>query len=275
MLADEKLREGNLDEALAALKDEVRKNPANSKYRVFLFQLQSVLGDWERAMTQLKVLGDLDSGTLTMVQMYREALKCEALRAEIFAGKRSPLIFGEPEEWIAWMIQALQADGEGRPEQAAELRAKALEQAPATSGQVGDQTFEWIADADSRLGPLLEVVIFGRYYWVPFHRIREIQIEEPADLRDFVWTPAMFTWANAGEAVGLIPTRYPGSERSADGAVRLARRTEWIEQGPDTYHGLGQRMFATDGGDLPLLETRAVRLDVEAEAASGSEITES
>ena len=73
----------------------------------------------------------------------------------------------------------------------------------------------------------------------------------------------------------MIPTRYPGSERSADGAVRLARRTEWIEQGPDTYHGLGQRMFATDGGDLPLLETRAVRLDVEAEAASGSEITES
>ena len=31
--------------------------------------------------------------------------------------------------------------------------------------------FEWIADADSRLGPLLEVILEGKYYWAPFCRI--------------------------------------------------------------------------------------------------------
>ena len=32
-----------------------------------------------------------------MVQTYREALRCEVHRAEVFAGRKSPLILGEPD----------------------------------------------------------------------------------------------------------------------------------------------------------------------------------
>ncbi|MFO1349473.1 MAG: hypothetical protein U1F68_01835 [Gammaproteobacteria bacterium] len=35
------------------MQEQVRKNPANAKYRVFLFQLLAVLGQWERALNQL------------------------------------------------------------------------------------------------------------------------------------------------------------------------------------------------------------------------------
>ncbi len=66
----------------------MRKDPANAKHRIFLFQLLAVLGQWERAMNQLNVAGELDAGTLAMVQTYREALRCEVLRGEIFAGRR-------------------------------------------------------------------------------------------------------------------------------------------------------------------------------------------
>ena len=78
----------------------------------------------------------------------------------------------------------------------------------------GKADFEWLADADSRLGPILEAVIDGRYFWVPLENIHQIVLEKPKDLRDVVWVPAEFMWRNGGTAVGLIPSRYPGSESS-------------------------------------------------------------
>ena len=39
MQAEDLWRTGDLDEALRAIQDQVRKEPANAKYRVFLFQL--------------------------------------------------------------------------------------------------------------------------------------------------------------------------------------------------------------------------------------------
>jgi type VI secretion system protein ImpE len=262
MLADQTLKEGRVDEALEQLQERVRKDPSNAKYRTFLFQLLAVTGQWERAMTQLKVVGDLDAATLPMVQMYREALHCEALRARVFAGGSSPLVFGDPEPWIAHVIEALRGSAEGRHAEAAEVRDRALEEAPATPGTIDGEPFAWIADADSRLGPLVEAIVNGRYYWVPFHRIRRIAVEEPSDLRDVVWTPVHFTWANGGEAVGLIPTRYPGSESSDDNLIRLARKTDWPQVADDVYEGRGQRMYATDSGEYPLMDVRSIELSV-------------
>jgi len=71
------------------------------------------------------------------------------------------------------------------------------------------------------------VILEGRYVWVPFCRIKRVNIERPADLRDLVWAPAQFVWTNGGEASGHIPGRYPQTEKSADGALRLARKTDW------------------------------------------------
>ena len=64
-------------------------------------------------------------------------------------------------------------------------------------------TFAWIADADPRLGPVLEVFVNGNYMWVPFARVHAMQFDPPADLRDQVWMPARFTWSNGGEACRL------------------------------------------------------------------------
>lgn len=261
------LRGGDPSTALSDLQEQVRKNPSNAKLRVFLFQLLAIEGRWDRALTQLNVAGELDAGNLAMVQTYREALLCEALRDQIFAGHRSPLIFGQPATWIALVVEALRLAAVGEIEQSQQVRDEAFAAAPVTRGVIDDQPFEWIADADARLGPMLETIISGRYYWVPFNRIREIRIEAPADLRDIVWMPAYFTWANGGESVGLIPTRYPGSHASADPQLRLARRTEWTDRGAELFTGLGQRMLATDAGEYPIMDARAIRLETEATEA--------
>jgi type VI secretion system protein ImpE len=259
--AEENFRQGNLAACLEALQGDVRRHPEVARHRVFLAQLLMIMGQWERALTQLGVLQELDASTLPMVHSYGAAIQCERLRAGVFRGERSPLLFGEPEPWMAQMVQAVGLVAHGRAGEAAEVRALALESAPAVPGTLNGVPFNWFADSDPRLGPLLEVLLNGSYYWVPLHRVREMRLEAPSDVRDFVWMPAQFVWTNGGEAVGLIPTRYPGSETSADDALRLARKTEWLGGGPDVALGLGQRVFATDDAETPLLELRSVVFD--------------
>ena len=254
--AESSLRHGDLAGALAQLQEQVRNQPANAKLRVFLFQLLCVRGEWERALNQLKVASGLDAAALAMAQMYGEAVRCEAIRTDVFSGKKVPMVFGEPEQWLALLIESLLVAGRGEMAKANELRARAFEEANTSSGEINGQPFEWIADADSRLGPVLEAVINGRYYWVPFERLSGVTVEEPEDLRDMVWMPAQLQFANGGEMVALIPTRYPGSESSNDGLVALARKTIWQEVAPDTHHGLGQRVLATDVAEVPLLDVR-------------------
>jgi type VI secretion system protein ImpE len=259
--ARELLRQGDIAGALQALQAQVRAEPAKSAHRVFLFQLLCVTGEWERALTQLSVAGDMDAGTLGMLHVYREAVKTEALRREVFAGHKTPLIFGDPEQWVALLLEALKLTAHGDVLQGRALREQAFEQAPARAGRLNARAFEWLADADVRLGPMLEAIINGRYYWIPFQRIAQLKVEQPQDLRDLVWVPAHIKWSNGGDAVALLPTRYPGSEESADSAIRLARRTEWLDQGDDVHFGLGQRMLATDSGELPLMEVRTIEFE--------------
>ena len=261
MQPEDYLQTGDLEKALASLTGAIRSDPSKVELRIFLFQLLSVLGQWDRAITQLNVAAEMDSNALLMAQVYRTALNCEVLRSTVFQGKRTPLIFGEPLEWMVWLTQVpgLMAAGEVRA--AAELRDQAFEAAPAISGQINGQAFTWIADADSRLGPTLEAIVNGKYYWIPFERIQAIRIDKPIHLRDVVWATATFTWANQGQAVGLIPSRYPGSENDEDSSLRMSRKTDWRDAGNDLFVGVGQRMLTTDQGDYPLLEIREVLLN--------------
>jgi type VI secretion system protein ImpE len=261
MSAEELFRAGDLKGCLAELQNDVRRRPADAKLRIFLAQLLMVTGDWDRTINQLGVASEMDAAALPMKHAYTAAIQCERLRVAVFNGAKSPLVLGDPPAWIASLLQALALNGQGRAGEAAELRARALESAPALPGAMNGTPFEWLADADSRLGPVLEVLLNGAYYWVPFERIRRIQFEKPADIRDLVWLPAQFTWDNAGEAMGLVPVRYPGSEQAGEDAVRLARKTEWSELGEGAFAGLGQRVFTTNGDELGLLEVREITLD--------------
>ena len=263
--AEELFRAGDLKGCLAELQSEVRKRPADPKLRIFLAQLLMVTGDWDRAVNQLGVSAELDAAAIPMKHTYTAAIQCEKLRAEVFAGKRSPLVLGDPPAWIALLFQSLASSEQGRMQEAADLRARALEDAPATPGSLNGTPFEWLADADSRLGPVLEVLLNGAYYWVPVQRIRAIEFEKPEDVRDLLWLPAKFTWANHGEALGLMPVRYPGSEKADEDALRLSRKTQWIELDDGAFAGVGQRVLTTSAEELGLLEIRTITLDVESE----------
>lgn len=265
MQAEQLIKEGKLDDALEALMEAARADPANADIRTFLYQLLCVMGRWDKALTQINVAGELEPKNLLMVELYRNAILCEAFRRDVFTGVRTPLMLGEPPAWMGLMVQARGVLESGDAASAARLRDEAFEAAPVISGTINDEPFEWIADTDHRLGPILEAVIQGKYYWVPFEHIAEVTIEPPAALRDTVWAQAEFTWSNKGKAVGLIPVRYPGTAEKGDDAARLARRTDFEELAGDYCVGVGQRMWATDGGEFPILETRRITLNTAAE----------
>lgn len=264
--AEAAVRAGDPTRALAALTAAVKANPARAKLRIFLAQLLCVTGAWERAHTQLNVVAEMDPEAGPMREMVGYALRCEKIRAAVFEGRRSPMVFGQPDEWLALLIESMLQAGQGAAEQSNLLAGRAFDAAPATRGQLNGEAFEWIADADSRLGPVLEAMVNGRYYWIPFNRLARVSVDAPTDLRDHVWLPANVQFANGGEVIAMIPTRYPGSEASSDGLIQMARKTEWREIGPDRFAGLGQRVLVTDQGEHDILGLRLLELEPSTEA---------
>ncbi|RYZ01373.1 MAG: virulence protein SciE type [Comamonadaceae bacterium] len=258
MTSSELLKAGNVADALQALTQEVRAKPADSRHRVFLAQLLCVLGQWPRALNQLTVAAELDALAVPMKQVYGDAVRCEGLRAEVFAGTRTPMVFGEPLIGLALLIESMLRQGRGEPAMAEDLRQRAFDAAPASAGTIDGTPFEWLADADMRLGPVLEAFVNGKYYWIPYARLAQVKVDPPEDLRDCVWLPAHLQFENGGESLALIPTRYPGTEQSTDGDLLLARKTEWRELHPEVWAGLGQRVFGSDAGDHALMDVREI-----------------
>jgi len=268
------LASGDPVAALKALQQQVRAQAADVRLRVFLAQLLCVLGQWKRALDQLKVCAELDAGTLAMVNTCNAAIQCEQVREAVFEGRVLPHVFGPPATWLAELAQALQLDAQGRPDAAAGLRAAAFDAAPSSrgrlalagpdggqdGGQACEHDFEWLADADSRLGPVLEIVINGRYGWLPLAHCASLTVEPVVDLRDLVWAPAQLEFANGAQTVALLPVRYCPSPLADGGALALSRRTEWLPLAGAAFRGIGQRMLATDAAEFGLLELRRLSI---------------
>ncbi len=116
MDAREALRSGDVEGAMVALKQDVRKAPRDAKLRTFLFQMFCVTGEWDRALTQLSVAAELDPLAYPMSQAYQAAIRCEVLREKVFRGERSPTVLGDPGEWLPLLMEAtrLLATGQAR-----------------------------------------------------------------------------------------------------------------------------------------------------------------
>ena len=135
--AERSLRDGDPLKALALLQEAIRAHPSDSKLRVFLFQLLCLVGQWSRALNQLEVAAGLDPAALPMKQTYGEAIRCELMRAQVFEGKKSPMVFGEPEQWIALLIESLLVAGKGQIAESERLRAQAFAEADTSVGGTG------------------------------------------------------------------------------------------------------------------------------------------
>ena len=264
--ADAALAAGDLDACKTALFDGVRANPDDPELRAFLFQYCCVTGEWERADKQLAVLGEMKPDTLDMVNDYRTAIRAEIVREAVWNGELAPPIFGEPRPWMAQMVQALRHETQGEDQAAHDLRADALESAPAEPGLVDGTRFSWLADADTRLGPIFEMILNGEYHWIAMADVARLEIKAPKDLRDLVWSVCIVTLSNGGTFPVFVPARYPGAASSGDASLMLGRRTAFRALAGEHAAGEGLRLFTMGETDLPQLQVRDLSFDAAVQA---------
>lgn len=286
--------ERNLQDALARLEDAVRRMPGSASHRWALVEMLCVLGQWERALKHLQISARLKGGEdrpwHAKAQMLRGLIRAEAQRLDVFEGHSMPHPVIDRPPWMDSLARALAFNAQGDHKEADRFRRAALEEAPtrpvvcawceepqahlASEGAeetMVERRFEWIGDSDTRLGPVCECIVAGGYRWLAFADIASLQMERPSHLLDLVWRPVTLhlQGARAGAQTlrGFFPSRYSRTESlplETDGARRdaltLARLTQWEEVGDTGVFAVGQKTWMTDGGDMPLLSLRSLRL---------------
>jgi len=259
MNAEQLFKAGDLTGARAALAAELRSSPQDARARQFFWQLLAIVGDIDKSEAQLKALGGVQASAMMLGSVYMQAINAERLRSRTFAGEVAPKSLVGTEPWVQGLLDALAATIKG-DSGAGARHDSALAEAPASAGSIEGEAFEWIADADSRFGPMLEVIIGAEYGFIPFVAMNRIRAAEVADLRDTVWRPAEISLKSGQSSMVFIPARYPGTTASGDTALLLGRRTDWADM-DGVEVGLGQRLLSTDISDIAVLEPFDIRLD--------------
>lgn len=250
----------SLAETLARVEGEIKSRPADADLRATFVQLLCLAGNWTRASTQLKSWGALKPQAKPTVTLLEQAVAGEVQRAAVFAGQAAPTMPGEAFNWAEGLLSALNADAAGKSELAEELRAAAFDAAEVNPGVVKQrendevQALEWLIDGDGRLGPVCELIVNGRYTWLPFAAISELRFKAPVSVTDLVWRHTSVRLIDGSEQVCQIPVRYPFDAEAPD-ALRLASVTEWqpLDRAGVQFTGQGQKTWLSGDADYPLL----------------------
>lgn len=257
--ATEAYTAGKLADAVAAAIEQVKANPADRGKRMFLAELFCFAGDLERADKQLDVLFQPDAADVLAVTLFRQLLRGETARREVFAQGRVPEFVAQPGDAVKMHLEASIRFREKKIAEATELLARAEEKRPAVSGTCDGTPFDDFRDLDDLLAPVLEVITAnGNYYWVPLDTVELIEFHKPERARDLYWRPAHLIVRDGPDGVVYVPVLYPGSHAAADEAVKLGRRTDWSGGESEPYRGLGQREFLVGDGARSVLEIGTV-----------------
>lgn len=249
MQASELFKAGQLDQAIAAQIEEVRKTPADHARRLFLFELLSFACEWDRAERQVQAIQtnelELDAALLN----YKKLVEAERTRQRVFSEAVRPQFLQAPPPHAELRLQALLRLVEKRPAEAAELLAQADEQTPSIEGTWNKLPCAGLRDCDDLLSGIVEVMAHGDYYWVPWEQIELIACNPPSTPRDLIWRPVRLETREAASGDAFIPTRYPQTWQTTDVALKLCRATDWLgddsslvpgQSGP--VQGLGAKM---------------------------------
>lgn len=238
--------------------DQVKSRPTQLDSRWQLITLYCLQADWSRAMSQLTTVLKIDSEQQQQVELIRNLIFSEQLRAEVLAGKRraTPLQQSLP-QWAQWIDKANQLYADAQQATGEVLRQRALEQADALSGSCyAWQQFSWLADSDDRLGPICEFIGAGGYRWLPCSQIESLTVTPPTDLQHMIWAPTTLvvsgcTWR------GYMPSRYPLSLTDQP-QIKAGLETQWTEQG-ERFIGHGRKMWMSSAGESSIFETGTIR----------------
>ena len=256
--AKELLDGGDLEGAIQQLTLDVKSNTLDEQLRTSLFELLCFAGDFERAERQLDVIGHQSAKAEIGVQVYRNNIKAEVARRRLFSDGLHPHFLNEPPAYVDLHLDAVNRIREGNLREARDLLDRAEEERPAFGGKFNGREFKDFRDYNDLVGPVLELIVRDEYVWLPIEQIRRIEMNEPQQLRDLMWTPARIEADDGTIGEVFIPALYPDSSGHPSDQVKLGRMTDWKEVGEDVCLPVGLRLFLIDGDDKAILEVRSV-----------------
>jgi type VI secretion system protein ImpE len=247
----------SLEAEITAIQEKIRSEPTDPKWRMGLFQRYCQTGLWQKALAQLQAYTRMFPGSEAFAYAYQVALQQEQIRERVFRGELDLRLPNDAQEWLRVLASTLKQGATTELLTAIDLREQALQIAPASPGTLDDQPFEWIADADSRLGPVCEAIFNDQYQWIPYNQIEAIRVAAPSSVCDLVWLSADIKLWRQESVPALIPARYPLVDALTDTYLR-STLTTWENQGHDIWVGRGVRILVTDNEEKSLLDVRRI-----------------
>lgn len=253
-------REGNLADALAAATAAVRRAPTDIGARMLLAELLAFSGNIDRADVILDAAAELEPATAIVVAEFRQLLRGELARRQLFSDGRVPEFLGEPTTAQRSALAAIVAVRSGDAAEATRLAVQAEQERPHPTGTARGVPFDDMRDADDLLATCVEVITTtGKYFWIAPERILTLTFHPPKRPRDLFWRRATMEVASGPDGDVYVPVTYPPIKSTAatmTDAHRLGRATDWQTAG--------------DGG--PTLGTGAVTVMIGDEALTWLEI---
>lgn len=228
--------EGNLAGALTAANAAVRRAPTDIGARVLLAELLAFSGNIERADVVLDACADLDPTAAIVVAEFRQLLRGETARRQLFSEGRVPEFLGEPTAAQRSALAAIVALRNGDAAEAARLAAEAEAARPHPAGTLRGAAFDDMRDADDLLASCFEVITTtGKYFWIPPERVLLLEFHPAKRPRDLFWRRATMQVADGPDGDVYLPVLYPPTTKAAADAMtdplRLGRATDWQQAG--------------------------------------------
>lgn len=228
-------REGNLAGALTAANAAVRRAPTDIGARVLLAELLAFSGNIERADVVLDACAEIDPTATVVVAEFRQLLRGETARRQLFSDGRVPEFLGEPTAAQRLSLSAIVALRHGDSPEAAKLAGQAEEARVHPAGTVRDTAFNDMRDADDLLASCFEVITTtGKYFWIPPERVLLLEFHAAKRPRDLFWRRATLQVADGPDGEVYLPALYPptaGTATAMTDALRLGRATDWQQAG--------------------------------------------
>ncbi|WP_182870511.1 type VI secretion system accessory protein TagJ [Rhodopirellula sp. JC639] len=254
---------GRLSEAVDASLAMVKSKPADVGLRFQLAELSCIAGNLDRADKQLDTVSNQDAQAAIGAALLRQLVRAELARRECFYKGRVPEFLGEPSDKLKAHLQALTLYRSGDVPGAAAALQPLVETANLNQPvQVNDNQVDDIRDLDDLLSPVLEVhTTTGKYFWVDWNQILDLEIHPPKRPFDLLWRQASLSIESGPDGEVYLPVIYlePEEDGSTDPNLQLGRGTDWADSGQGIVRGRGQKMLLVGDQDMPMLELQSIR----------------
>jgi type VI secretion system protein ImpE len=254
--------EGHLEDAVEAATARVKARPTDGNARDFLAELLCAAGALERADKQLEVLTNQEADAAVGIALFRQLVRAEQTRQDFYREGRVPELLSEPTALLRKHLEASVMIRDGRLADAAALLMGAEEERPHLSGSCNGEAFDDFRDLDDLTAHFLEVLTTtGKYFWVPFDKVRRVDFKPPARPRDLLWRHAQLSVVDGPDGAVYVPAIYPATLTSVSDAARLGRLTDWQGGDGTPVRGIGQRTFVVGEEARAVMEINVLEFE--------------